>query len=160
MKPEVRCLNDLFCGPQAAVFGAGCWAEQSSVAGGCRVRVACSVSGQGELIVQSLLAKTLVERIAGRSTADSDSHDTHDILRSVLVDEFYGASPFFFFFCFSPRILSLGGDLPRACHGAHGSGSGSFPWGLGKWHQRGEHQPAVGVLLITQGVDGDEGTGL
>ena len=31
---------------------------------------------------------------------------------------------------------------------------------VGNWNQRGEHQPAVGVLLLTQGVDGDEGTGL
>ena len=31
---------------------------------------------------------------------------------------------------------------------------------LGKWHQRGESQLAVGVLLLTQGMDGDEGTGL
>ena len=75
------------------MFGAGCWAERS--AGGCKV--ACSVSGQGELIVQSLLAKTLAERIAAASTADDDdddTHDTHDILRSVLVDEFYGAFAF------------------------------------------------------------------
>jgi len=31
---------------------------------------------------------------------------------------------------------------------------------IGKWHRQGEYQPAVGVLLLTQGVDGDEGTGL
>ena len=80
---------------QAAIFGAGCWAERS--AGGCRV--ACSVSGQGELIVQSLLAKTLAERIAASAANDKDDNadddddnDTHNILRSVLVDEFYSAS--------------------------------------------------------------------
>jgi len=44
--------------------------------------------------VQSLLAKTLAERIAAASTADDDDDDTHDILRSVLVDEFYGAFAF------------------------------------------------------------------
>ncbi|KAH9957955.1 nucleophile aminohydrolase [Russula dissimulans] len=91
---------------EAAVFGAGCWAER--LAGGHSV--ACSVSGQGELIVQSSLAKTLAESIAA-GTED----DTHDILRSVLVDQFYD-----------------------------------------KWRQRGEYQPAVGVLLLTQGLDGDE----
>ena len=95
-EPEGSVLDFL----QAAVFGAGCWAERS-VGGGCRV--ACSVSGQGELIVQSLLAKTLAERIIAASTADGDDDtDTHAILRSVLVDEFYGASPAFFFL--SPRM--------------------------------------------------------
>jgi hypothetical protein len=29
-----------------------------------------------------------------------------------------------------------------------------------KWNQRGEYQPAVGVLLLTRGVDGDESTSL
>jgi hypothetical protein len=85
-------INYLVFVLQAAVFGAGCWAERSADGR----RVACSVSGQGELIVQSFLAKTLAERTAA-STAD----DTHDILRSVLVDDFYGAlppPPFFFFF--------------------------------------------------------------
>ena len=65
------------------MFGAGCWAERL---GGGR-SVACSVSGQGELIVQSSLAKTLAERVA--TTAEGDTHDT---LRSVLVDHFYSAS--------------------------------------------------------------------
>jgi isoaspartyl peptidase/L-asparaginase-like protein (Ntn-hydrolase superfamily) len=68
------------------MFGAGCWVERS--AGGRRV--ACSVSGQGELIVQSSLARTLAERAA----ADT-ANDTHEILRSVLVDDFYGASAIF-----------------------------------------------------------------
>ena len=58
--------------------------------------------------MQSLLAKTLAERIAA-STADDDD-DTHDILRSVLVDEFYGAS--LFVFVFPPQMA--GGDSP-AC---------------------------------------------
>jgi len=106
--------------------------------------------------VQSLLAKTLVERIAA-STADSDD-DTHDILRSVLVDEFYGAFAFFFFFFFFPQICWW--DF-TACMSRCSRVRGRFVFPeLGKWHQRGEHQPAVGVLLITQGVDGDDGTGL
>lgn len=69
---------------QAAIFGSGCWAERSSVGGGRSV--ACSVSGQGELIMQSFLAKTLAER-----TVASAEGDTHEVLRSVLVDQFYGA---------------------------------------------------------------------
>ncbi|KAI0270769.1 nucleophile aminohydrolase [Russula aff. rugulosa BPL654] len=94
---------------EAAIFGSGCWAERSAAGGRS---VACSVSGQGELIMQSFLAKTLAER-----TVASTEGDTHEVLRSVLVDQFYD-----------------------------------------KWNQRGEHQPAVGVLLLTQGVDGDEST--
>ena len=65
------------------MFGSGCWAERST--GGRSV--ACSVSGQGELIMQSLLAKSLAER-----TAANTDGDTHEILRSVLIDQFYGAS--------------------------------------------------------------------
>ncbi|KAH9061322.1 asparaginase [Lactarius vividus] len=95
---------------EAAVFGAGCWAERLSDGRS----IACSVSGQGELIVQSSMAKTLAERIAANTATEGD---THDVLRSVLVDHFYS-----------------------------------------KWHRQGEHQPAVGVLLLTRGVDGDEST--
>ncbi|KAF8274472.1 nucleophile aminohydrolase [Lactarius quietus] len=83
---------------EAAVFGAGCWAE--------RLTDGRSI---GELIMQSSIAKTLAERIAAAEG------DTHDVLRSVLVDHFYMEST-------------------------------------------GEHQPAVGVLLLTRGVDGDEST--
>ena len=52
-------------------------------------------------------------------------------------------------FIHSHRIVS--------CHGGL-----RVPTELGKWRQRGEYQPAVGVLLITQGVgvDGDGDTGL
>ena len=64
------------------MFGSGCWAER--LAGGRSV--ACSVSGQGELIMQSLLAKSLAER-----TAAGTDGDTHEILRSVLIDQFYGS---------------------------------------------------------------------
>lgn len=53
--------------------------------------IACSVSGQGELIMQSSMAKTLAERIAAAEG------DTHDVLRSVLTDHFYSA--------LSPSIL-------------------------------------------------------
>jgi taspase, threonine aspartase, 1 len=57
------------------------------LAGGGGRSIACSVSGQGELIIQSSLAKALAERIAAASgTTDGD---THDILQSVLIDQFY-----------------------------------------------------------------------
>jgi hypothetical protein len=119
------------------MFGSGCWAERS--VGGRSV--ACSVSGQGELIVQSLLAKSLAERAAA-----STEGDTHEILRSVLVDQFYGAS-----------LLS---SIKMSAYKMHLPTRPSF-WlrNVGRWSQRGEHQPAVGVLLLTQGMDGDEGTG-
>ncbi|KAI0266856.1 nucleophile aminohydrolase [Gloeopeniophorella convolvens] len=94
---------------EAAVFGAGCWAERA----GNGVRVACSVSGEGELIIQSALARTLAERVVAGAAAG----DTHEVLRSVLVDGFYD-----------------------------------------KWRARGESQPAAGVLLVTQGADGDADT--
>ncbi|KAH9048296.1 nucleophile aminohydrolase [Lactarius hengduanensis] len=71
---------------EAAVFGAGCWAERLSDGRS----IACSVSGQGELIVQSSMAKTLAEKIAANTAAEGD---THDVLRSVLVDHFYSALP-------------------------------------------------------------------
>ena len=51
--------------------------------------IACSVSGQGELIIQSALAKTLAERITAAGATDDG--DTHDILQTVLVDQFYSA---------------------------------------------------------------------
>lgn len=66
------------------MFGAGCWAERLSDGRS----IACSVSGQGELIVQSSMAQTLAERIAANTAAEGD---THDVLRSVLVDHFYSA---------------------------------------------------------------------
>jgi hypothetical protein len=93
--------------------------------------IACSVSGQGELIMQSSMAKTLAERVAAAEG------DTHDVLRSVLVDHFYSA--------LSPSIMSV----KFVTLGK-----------LGKWHGRGEYQPAVGVLLLTRGVDGDESTSM
>ncbi|KAI9463591.1 nucleophile aminohydrolase [Lactarius psammicola] len=67
---------------EAAVFGAGCWAERLPDGRS----IACSVSGQGELIMQSSMARTLAERIAANTAAEGD---THDVLRSVLVDHFY-----------------------------------------------------------------------
>jgi taspase (threonine aspartase 1) len=69
---------------QAAVFGAGCWAERLTDGRS----IACSVSGQGELIMQSSMAKTLAERVAA-----AEGDDTHEVLRSVLLDHFYCALP-------------------------------------------------------------------
>ncbi|EIM83044.1 N-terminal nucleophile aminohydrolase [Stereum hirsutum FP-91666 SS1] len=88
---------------EAAIFGAGCWAEQSSPSSSSSSSsssttpsssrthnrtlesLALSVSGTGELILQSLIARSLADALF----AASPEQDTHDILRSVLVDEFY-----------------------------------------------------------------------
>ena len=98
--------------------------------------------------MQSFLAKTLAER-----TVASTEGDTHEVLRSVLVDQFYGAS-----------LVILQYTLPNV--GVKKKKKNlrlRFPTGLrnvDKWNQQGEHQPAVGVLLLTRGVDGDESTSL
>jgi hypothetical protein len=57
--------------------------------------------------------------------------------------------PFFFFFFF---------PSPRKRWPLRRENARAVPV-LGKWHRRGEYQPAVGVLLLTQGVDGNEGAG-
>lgn len=46
--------------------------------------------------MQSLLAKSLAEKAAA-----STEGDTHEILRSALIDQFYGASPIQY-----PRMLA------------------------------------------------------
>jgi hypothetical protein len=93
--------------------------------------------------MQSFLAKTLAER-----TVASTEGDTHEVLRSVLVDEFYGASLVILSQMFGVKCIC---DRPAPNTGLRN---------VDKWNQRGEHQPAVGVLLLTQGVDGDESTSL
>ncbi|KAI0318390.1 nucleophile aminohydrolase [Amylostereum chailletii] len=60
---------------EAAIYGAGCWADN---------RMACSISGRGELIMQSALAKTIADELE-----EEPDGDMHEILRSVLVDKFY-----------------------------------------------------------------------
>lgn len=64
---------------QAAVFGAGCWAQNCShdLDG-----VACSVSGTGEEVVRSNLARMIGE-------AYTAALDPHEVLRGILVDQFW-----------------------------------------------------------------------
>lgn len=59
---------------EAAVYGAGCWAAGD---------VACSVSGTGEDIVRSALARTIAEAIIARG-----ADETHDALHDVLTKSF------------------------------------------------------------------------
>ncbi|KZV73259.1 N-terminal nucleophile aminohydrolase [Peniophora sp. CONT] len=61
---------------EAAIYGAGIWADE---------RVAISVSGQGELIIKSALARTIAEAIED----GGEDVDVLDILQKVLVDRFY-----------------------------------------------------------------------
>ncbi|KAF7782320.1 hypothetical protein Agabi119p4_1696 [Agaricus bisporus var. burnettii] len=64
---------------EAAIFGAGCWAKHySGGVGG----MSCSVSGTGEDIIRSNLARFIGE------TCTPDS-DPHEILERVLVDHFW-----------------------------------------------------------------------
>ena len=102
--------------------------------------------------MQSFLAKTLAEK-----TAASTEGDTHEVIRSVLVDQFYGASPVSYY----PQNVEgvkckFFWRLARSLHSSPPRGL----WNVDEWNRRGEHQPAVGVLLLTRGVDGDESTSL
>ncbi|EIW83269.1 N-terminal nucleophile aminohydrolase, partial [Coniophora puteana RWD-64-598 SS2] len=61
---------------EAAIFGAGCWAQQSSAGG-----MACSVSGGGEHIARCSLARALGEAL-------HDPCDAHEVLQDVLTRKF------------------------------------------------------------------------
>ncbi|TFY54678.1 hypothetical protein EVG20_g9613 [Dentipellis fragilis] len=72
---------------EAAIFGAGCCARQARDQDrddGKLQGMACSVSGTGELIIETALAKILADALE-----QSPDEDTHEVLRSVLVDKFY-----------------------------------------------------------------------
>ncbi|KDQ57831.1 hypothetical protein JAAARDRAFT_178341 [Jaapia argillacea MUCL 33604] len=60
---------------EAAIFGAGCWALRSGISSG----MACSVSGSGEYIIRTSLAKSV-----GDSLQDPDI-DTHEVLKRTLI---------------------------------------------------------------------------
>ncbi|KZV86225.1 N-terminal nucleophile aminohydrolase [Exidia glandulosa HHB12029] len=63
---------------EAAVYGAGCWATPN---------LACSVSGTGEDIVRTGLARTIVETIVARGT-----DATHEVLHELLAETFWESS--------------------------------------------------------------------
>ncbi|KAF7315505.1 hypothetical protein MIND_00065800 [Mycena indigotica] len=65
---------------EAAVFGAGCWAQTRE--GG--VRMACSVSGTGEYIIKTSLARHF-----GAALSDHSDPDVHAIIERVLVHDFW-----------------------------------------------------------------------
>ncbi|EKM54492.1 uncharacterized protein PHACADRAFT_96391, partial [Phanerochaete carnosa HHB-10118-sp] len=59
---------------EAAVYGAGCWAQQSAETS-TGVGIACSVSGSGEFIIREMLARRICEAII-----ESPDNDVHEIL--------------------------------------------------------------------------------
>nr|GAT43010.1 predicted protein [Mycena chlorophos] len=65
---------------EAAVFGAGCWAQTTHG----KHRMACSVSGTGEHIVQANLARRF-----GAALENEADPDVHAIVQRVLVDDFW-----------------------------------------------------------------------
>ncbi|KAJ4483226.1 asparaginase [Lentinula aciculospora] len=71
------------CG-EAAIFGAGCWAQ--NIRPGGRIGMACSISGTGEYITRSGLARAL-----GKAFEVQDV-DPHAIIEKILIEEFWKPS--------------------------------------------------------------------
>lgn len=65
---------------EAAVFGAGCWAQSNSRRG-----VACSVSGAGEQIIRSFLAQAIADALFATPSQDNE-FDTHSVLERLLTN--------------------------------------------------------------------------
>ncbi|KAF9075431.1 nucleophile aminohydrolase [Rhodocollybia butyracea] len=80
------------CG-EAAMFGAGCWAQNKNIRPQVQIGMACSVSGTGEYITRSGLAKALGKSFEAFSPSDGSEYmDPHTIMQQVLVDEFWKPS--------------------------------------------------------------------
>ncbi|KAJ3869764.1 asparaginase [Lentinula novae-zelandiae] len=78
------------CG-EAAVFGAGCWAQNFRP--GARIGMACSISGTGEYITRSGLARALGKAFEVLEPSNSDEDvDPHAIIQKVLIHEFWKPS--------------------------------------------------------------------
>ncbi|KAJ7045747.1 asparaginase [Mycena alexandri] len=69
---------------EAAVFGAGCWAQAARPG---KMGVACSVSGAGEYIVRANLARLVCDAIT-----KGEDVDVHEILQRVLAEDFWKPS--------------------------------------------------------------------
>ncbi|KAJ7178360.1 asparaginase [Mycena crocata] len=77
---------------EAAVFGAGCWAQAAApptAEGRRRQEMACSVSGAGEYIIKASLARAISNAI---EKDPADDLDVHEILQRVLIDDFWKPS--------------------------------------------------------------------
>ncbi|KIK67219.1 hypothetical protein GYMLUDRAFT_156342 [Collybiopsis luxurians FD-317 M1] len=78
------------CG-EAAVFGAGCWAQ--NICAGSQMGMACSISGTGEFIMRSSLARALGKAFETSNSEGQDEEvDPHAIIQKILVDEFWKLS--------------------------------------------------------------------
>ncbi|KAH7913905.1 nucleophile aminohydrolase [Hygrophoropsis aurantiaca] len=75
---------------EAAIFGAGCWAEQSLTS---NHGMACSISGAGEHIIRTCLARSIGDalRPPEASPAEIDI-DTHEVLHRVITHHFEKAT--------------------------------------------------------------------
>ncbi|KAI9572214.1 nucleophile aminohydrolase [Boletus coccyginus] len=71
---------------EAATFGAGCWAEQSQDG---QAGMACSISGAGEHIMRTGLARTIADVLRPRE--DNTEVDVHDSLTRTLSTHFHDA---------------------------------------------------------------------
>ncbi|KAJ6587090.1 asparaginase [Mycena vulgaris] len=73
---------------EAAVFGAGCWAQSSEPStpyGREKQGMACSISGAGEYIIKASLARSISDAL----DKAPDDIDIHEILERTLVDDFW-----------------------------------------------------------------------
>lgn len=69
---------------EAAIFGAGCWAQQNSDSSAVQ-GMACSISGAGEYITRSTLARAIGEAL---EISDEDAN-AHNILHQILLNRFW-----------------------------------------------------------------------
>ncbi|KAJ6499065.1 asparaginase [Mycena sanguinolenta] len=118
---------------EAAVYGAGCWAQApvDDPRQKRKLGMACSVSGAGEYIVRANLARAIADALndasACSSTAEEDEEDidVHAVLQRVLAEEFW-----------SMLILLLFVVNPNQCH--------TVPA-----HSPANPDPSAGVVLLT-----------
>ncbi|KAI6169400.1 nucleophile aminohydrolase [Pisolithus thermaeus] len=69
---------------EAAIFGAGCWAQQPSNG---KTGVACSISGTGEHIIRVGLARAIGDTF--HLSENQEGIDVHDLLLNLLTERFY-----------------------------------------------------------------------
>ena len=71
------------------MYGAGCWAQLSP---NKRSGIACSISGAGEHIIRTGLARVLGEALRFREPdkGEVDEVDTHQVILQVLNQQFIG----------------------------------------------------------------------
>ncbi|KAL4074155.1 nucleophile aminohydrolase [Scleroderma citrinum] len=73
---------------QAAIFGTGCWAQQSSDG---QAGMACSISGSGEHIIRAGLARAIGDALQVAKNpggAEEADVDVHDVLITTLTEQF------------------------------------------------------------------------